>query len=137
MNNSIVSDKSVSFLRLILAVNFNAAVIFMLIVSVLTAMGNPLFFDDYGDLYGPMDNNLRLMLIYLCITELGVYSFCRYSDNYRAMMVMGLFLLLLIISIEFYGVINEVAVDENYRWFFLYLGLSHLAYGALPTANKV
>jgi hypothetical protein len=53
------------------------------------------------------------------------------------MMVMGLFLLLLIISIEFYGVINEVAVDENYRWFFLYLGLSHLAYGALPTVNKV
>lgn len=137
MNTSIVSNKSINFLRLVLAVNFNAAVIFLLIVSVLTAMGNTLFFEDYGDLYGPMDNNLRLMLIYLCVTEIGVYSFCRYSNNNQGIFLMGLFLLLLIVSIEFYGVINEVAVDENYAWFFLYLGLSHLCFGGISPGSKV
>jgi len=136
MNHSIVSEKSVGLLRLLLAINFNAAVIFMLIVSALTAMGSSMFFEDYGDLYGPMDNNLRLMLIYLCVSEVTVYSFCRFSDNYRSMIVMGLFLLLMSLGVEYYGVINEVAVDENYAWFFAYLGLSHLSYGILQPSGK-
>ena len=136
MNQSIVSEKSAGFLRLLLAVNFNAAVIFLLIVSVLSAMGSHMFFEDYGDLYGPMDNNLRLMLIYLSVSELAVYSFCRYSENFSVMVVMGLFLLLCSFGIEVYSEINEVVVDENYFWFFVYLGLSHLCYGLIPNSNK-
>lgn len=136
MNQSIVSEKSAGLLRLLLAVNFNAAVIFLLIVSVLSAMGSHMFFEDYGDLYGPMDNNLRLMLIYLSVSELAIYSFCRYSENFSVMVVMGLFLLLCSFGIEVYSDINEVVVDENYFWFFVYLGLSHLCYGLIPQSIK-
>lgn len=136
MNNSIVSEKSVGILRLLLAINFNAAVIFLLIASILTALGSPMFFEDYGDLYGPMDNNLRLMLIYLCVTEITVYSFCRYSNSYRSMILMGLFLLLMSVGVEYYGVINEVMVDDNYIWFFAYLGLSHLSFGLMTHSLK-
>jgi hypothetical protein len=124
-------------LKLLLAVNFSASLIFLLLVSIISLFGSPLIFEDQNELYGPMAGNLRLMLVYLCLTELAVFSFCRFSDNYRGVLVLGLFLLLLAISIEFYGEINQVPIDENYRWFFMYLGLSHVAYGTLLTVNKV
>ncbi|MDD1621468.1 MAG: hypothetical protein LUQ11_08295 [Methylococcaceae bacterium] len=136
MNNSSVNNKGFNVLKLILAINFNASVIFLLIVGVISAMGSTLFFDDQNELYGPMAGNLRLMLIYLCLTELAVYSFCRFGDNYQGLLILGAFLLILMVSIEFYGTINQVPIDDNYPRFFLYLGLSHIGYGALPSANK-
>lgn len=136
MNNTGVNNKGFNVLKLILAINFNAAVIFLLIVGVISAMGSTLFFDDQSELYGPMASNLRLMLIYLCLTELAVYSFCRFEGNYQGLLILGAFLLILMVSIEFYGAINQVAIDDNYPWFFLYLSLSHIGYGALPSANK-
>lgn len=136
MSNGIVFNKNLHFLKLLLSVNFTASLIFLVLVSVISMLGNPLFFEDQNDLYGPMAGNLRLMLIYLCLTELAVCSFCRFSGNYRGVLVLGLFLLFLALAIEFYGEINQVEVDENYRWFFLYLGLSHVAYGSLNSANK-
>lgn len=128
MNTSVISNKGLNVMKLILAVNFNAAVIFLFIVGVLTAMGNNLFFEDQSDLYGPMSNNLRLMLVYLCIVEAAVYSYCHFERSYQALLALGAFLLLLVVSIEFYGAINEIPIDENYRWFFLYLGLSHIGF---------
>lgn len=136
MNNSGVNNKGFNVLKLILAVNFNAAVIFSLIVGVLSAMGSTLFFEDQSQLYGPMASNLRLMLIYLCLTELAVYSFCRFGDNYQGLLILGAFLLILVVSIEFYGAINQIPIDDNYPWFFLYLGLSHIGYGALPSVSR-
>lgn len=136
MSNGIVINKNLHFLKLLLSINFSAALIFLVLVSLISMLGNPLFFEDQNELYGPMAGNLRLMLIYLCLTELAVCSFCRFSDNFRGVVVLGLFLLLLAVAIEFYGEINQVEVDENYRWFFLYLGLSHIAYGALSPVKK-
>jgi hypothetical protein len=136
MNNRVVTDKSLNILKLLSAVNFNAAVIFLLIVSVISALGSTLFFEDQSELYGPLASNLRLMLVYLCLTELSVYSFCRFRDNYQGILILGMFLLLLMVSIEFYGVINQVPIDDNYRWLFLYLGLSHICHGTLTSVNK-
>lgn len=136
MNTSAISNKGINIVKLILAVNFNAAVIFLFIVGILTAMGSNLFFEDRSELYGPMSNNLRLMLVYLCIVEVAVYSYCHFERNYQALLVLGIFLLLLVVSIEFYGAINEVPVDENYRWFFMYLGLSHMGFSLLNQANN-
>ncbi len=136
MNNSGVNDKGFNVLKLILAVNFNAAVIFLLIVGVISAMGGTLIFEDQSELYGPMAGNLRLMLIYLCLTELAVYSYCRFGETYQGLFVLGIFLLLLAISIEFYGAINQIPIDGNYRWFFLYLGLSHVGFAGLKSTNE-
>lgn len=135
MNNKTLSDKSLAALRLVLAVNFNAAMIFLFLVGTISVVGNSLIFENQSDLYGPMASNLRLLPIYLCLTELSVYSYCRFEANYQGLMVLGIFLLLLVVSIEFYGAINQVPVDENYRWFFLYLGLSHVAFASLKSTE--
>lgn len=136
MNNNIATGKSLNFLKLLLAVNFNAAVIFLLIASLLSALGSTLFFDDQSDLYGPLASNLQLMLVYLSLTELSVYSFCHFNNNFQNLMLLGMFLLLLAVSIEIYSTLNQIPIDENYRWFFLYLGLSHIGYGGLGSSNK-
>lgn len=129
MNIQILRGKPLSALRLICAVNFKASLTFLLLVSVISVLDQPIFFDDYSDLYGPMIGNLRLMLLYLAISDFAVYGYCRFSGNYQAILLLGVFFLTLILAVEFYGVLNQVPIDENYAWFFLYLGLSHLGYG--------
>jgi hypothetical protein len=122
---------SLPWLRIAASVNFIASLIFLLIVTTSSMIGSTFFFEDSSDLYGPMASNLRIMMVYLCVTELAVIGFCRYSRHYQAVTLLGIFLLLLTISMEFYSVINEVTVDENYATVFLYLGLSHLCFGLL------
>lgn len=130
-----IVTKSQQLMKLLLAVNFSASLIFLLLVSIVTILGGPLIFEEQSDLYGPMASNLRLMLVYLCLTELSVFSFCRFSKDYQGVLLLGLFLVLMAISVEFYGEINEVPVDEYYRWFFLYLGVSHVAYSMVAPAK--
>lgn len=120
-----------AFIKLLLTVNFSASVIFLFLVSAVSLFGQPVLFEDGSDLYGPMASNLRLMLLYLCLTELAVCSFCRFSDQYQGVLLMGLFLLLLAVSVDFYGEINDVPIDENYARFFIYLGVSHVAYAVI------
>ena len=83
MNSAVIAGKSLSLLKLLLQVNFNASVIFFLIVSVISMTGSDYFFSDNSDLYGPLANNLRFVLFYLCMIEIGVYSFCRFVNNYQ------------------------------------------------------
>ncbi|WP_347989441.1 hypothetical protein [Methylomonas sp. AM2-LC] len=130
-------SKNFDVLKLICSINFNASLIILAVVSVISAMGSTLIFDDQTDLYGPMSGNLRLMLFYLCLTEVAVYSYCRFSGDYKGLLVLGVFLLLLTLSLEFYGSINQVPIDENYQWFFLYMGLSHLSYGRVSKVNII
>lgn len=135
MSKTELVNKSRQFLQLLLAVNFIASLIFLLLISAFTLLGSHLIFEDQTELYGPMASNLRLMLVYLCLTELSVFSFCRFSHAYQGLLLLGIFLVLLAVSIEFYGDINEVPVDEYYRWFFLYLGISHVAYAMVAPAK--
>ncbi|MCX7100426.1 MAG: hypothetical protein NTX38_02755 [Methylobacter sp.] len=128
MNNKTSETKMLPLFKILPAINFNFAVIFLLIVSVTSATGSTAFFDNNADLYGALASNLRLMLI--------VYCFCSYSQNYRLLIPVGMFWLMLMGSIEFYGMVNQIAIDEDYRWFFLYLGISNLAYGAMFIASS-
>ena len=131
MYQNIAIGKSLNLLKLLCSINFNAAILFLFYVSVISLQGDALFFADDSELYGPMMGNFRLMLLYLCITEIAVYGFCRMRGNYQAILLLGLFFLVLMVSIDFYGFINQVPVDDNYRCLFMYLGLSHLLYGSL------
>jgi membrane-associated HD superfamily phosphohydrolase len=136
MNTEYFFKKILPVLKLMPAINFNAAVIFLLIVSLISASGSTLFFDNNSDLYGPLASNLQLMLIYLTLSQFTVYCFCSYSQNYRLLLPVALFWFLLMGSIEFYGKINQILIDEAYRWFFLYMGISNLAYGVYYDFNK-
>ncbi|ANE55692.1 MULTISPECIES: hypothetical protein [Methylomonas] len=129
MQNLSVTSKTLNLLQLILQVNFNAAVITLLISGVATILGNSLFFADNSDLYGPLANNMRLMMFYLCLIQVAVYSFYKLDHRPEALAALGIFLLLLIAALEFYCSINQIDVDDNYRQLLLYSGLSHLLYG--------
>lgn len=129
MQSQSITDKTLNLLQLLLQVNFNAAVIVLLISGVATILGNPLFFADNSDLYGPLANNMRLMMFYLCLIQVAVYSFYKLDNRPEALAALGIFLLLLIGSLEFYCTINQIEVDENYQQLLIYSGLSHLIYG--------
>ena len=136
MHTRSFSNASLNVLQMVLQVNFNASVIFVLLVSFLSLTGSELFFEDTSDLYGPLANNLRFVLLYLCFVQLAVYGFYQMSSNYSAVFALGAFLLVLMVSLEFYGNVNQIDIDENYQRVFLYAGLSHLLYGGLCVFRK-
>lgn len=131
MNTQSISNKSLNLLQILLQINFNASVIFVLLVSILTITGSELFFENSADLYGPLANNLRIVLVYICMMQLAVYGFYQINNNYAGVFVLGVFLLVMIIALKFYAVINQIEVDDNYHQVFLYAGFSHLLYGAM------
>lgn len=131
-----MTTKTLNFVQLILQVNFNAAVILLLISGAATVLGNPMFFEDNSDLYGPLANNMRLMMFYLCLIQIAVYSFYTLGNSPTALAILGIFLLLLIGALEFYSVVNQIEVDENYRELFIYSGLSHLLYGGCAAMRR-
>ncbi len=136
MNTRSLSSVSLNILQLLLQVNFNASVLFVLIASVFSLAGSELFFSNSEELYGPLANNLRLVLLYLCLVQMAVYGFYQFQNNYAGVMFLGAFLLILIISLEFYCSVNQIDIDPNYPQFFLYAGLSHLTYGGICLLRK-
>lgn len=136
MNTRSLSRTSLNVLQIVLQVNFNASVILILLASILSLTGSEFFFESTSDLYGPLANNLRLVLIYLCLVQIAVYGFYQVSSNYAAIVALGAFLLILILSLEYYSLVNQVEIDENYQQVFLYAGLSHLLYGGICVCRK-
>ncbi len=136
MSTKFFNHKNIHSLSVLLSVNFNIAVIFLLVAAFVSAAGSSLIFENNSQLYGPLAGNLRLMMVYLTLSQFAAYCFCSYSENYRPLLPVGLFWLLLMASIEFYGMINQIPIDEAYGWLFLYLGVSNLAYGGIMVMNK-
>ncbi|MFU8789483.1 MAG: hypothetical protein ACNA7G_10660 [Methylobacter sp.] len=136
MNTPIFKQKTMQWLTLLMGINFNIAVVFLLIASVVSATGSSAIFDNNAELYGPLASNLRLMLVYLTISQFSVYCFCSYSQNYRPLMAVGVFWLTLMGAIDFYGMVNQIVIDVNYDWLFLYLGVSNLLYGGLSAMQR-
>jgi hypothetical protein len=135
MNTRAIST-SLNLLQLLLQVNFNASVIILIIASLISLTGSTLFFENNSDLYGPLANNLRLVMFYLCIMQIAVYGFYQMSCNFAALVGLGIFMLFLMGALEFYSVINQIEIDQNYQPLFVYSGLSHLLYGGLGVLRK-
>ncbi|MBS3963748.1 MAG: hypothetical protein KGZ80_04480 [Methylomonas sp.] len=132
-----IATSSLKLLQWALQVNFNASVIFMLVASAMSIAGSELFFEDSSDLYGPLANNMRFVLFYLCLTQLAVYGFYVISANHGAALGLGVFFLLLTISLEFYATINQIDIDQNYQKLLVYSGLSHTLYGGLCSCRSL
>lgn len=136
MNTRSNSKTSLNLLQLLLQINFNVSVIFVLVVSLMSLAGSDIFFENNSDLYGPLANNLRMVLLYLCFVQLAVYGFYQMSSNYAAVFTLGAFLLILIVSLQFYSIINQIEIDPSYQQIFLYAGLSHVLYGGICVLRK-
>lgn len=118
--------QSINFL---VKTNFYISAIVLVVGCLLSTTENHSIFEFNEDLYGAIGNNIRVIMVYLAINELAILLYCFLTKNARIMFAVGLFLILLIGSLEFYAEINAIEFDQNLRLFFLYTGISHLVYG--------
>jgi len=109
--------------------NFYLSIIALIAGGILSFSDNGSFFEFHTDLYGPLANNLRMMLVYLALTEIFLCISCFFSGNTHYFMLVGLSLTLMSGSLQVYSLINAIEVDPNLSIFFAYTGLSHLAFG--------
>jgi uncharacterized membrane protein len=128
--------KGLQSIKFLLEVNFYISVIVLIAGGILSVSGSYSFFEFNEDLYGALDNNLRMIMVYLAITEGVILVYCFFRKNFQVMIPVGFFLILMIGSMEFYGEINSIEIDDKFPLFFLYTGLSHLLFGVMAGIEK-
>ena len=128
--------KRLEIIKFLFEINFYISVIVLIGGGILSASGSYSFFEFHEDLYGALDNNLRMIMVYLAITESVILGYCFFRKNFQVMIPVGFFLILMIGSMEFYGEINSIEIDENFPLFFLYTGISHILFGVMAGIEK-
>lgn len=128
--------KGLQSIKFLLEVNFYISVIVLIAGGILSVSGSYSFFEFNEDLYGALDNNLRLIMVYLAITETVILGYCFFRKNFQVMIPVGFFLILMIGSMEFYRQINGIEIDEHFPLFFLYTGLSHILFGVIAGIER-
>jgi hypothetical protein len=117
------------FTRWVIEINFYISALLLIAGGVLCIFGNSSLFTFNEDLYGALDNNIRINLFFLAVSEAFLVVFCLYRKNFRMMMAVGFFLLTIIPSLSFYQQVNGMEIDPTFNSFFLYVGLSHILFG--------
>jgi hypothetical protein len=128
---TMASNKYLSSVKFLVDANFYISVLVLLYGGFSSIMQDYSIFEFNEDLYGAIHTNLRIALLYLAATELVLCIYCTIARQPRMMLFVGYFLMMLMGSMSFYGKVNSVPIDENIILFFLYTGLSHIAYGLL------
>lgn len=126
---SFMNSKAGQAIRFIVDANFYISVFFLLYCGFTAVTENFNVFKFDEELYGAIHNNLRIALLYLAMTELVVGLYCLVTKQPKLMLYAGYFLIMMLGSLAFYGKLNAVPIDPNLPLFFLYTGLSHIAFG--------
>jgi len=128
--------KSFQSIKFLVQGNFYISVIVLIAGGILSVSGSYSIFEFNEELYGALDNNLRMIMVYLAMTEVVILVYSYIRKNFQVMIPVGFFLILMIGSMEFYGEINTIEIDENFPVFFLYTGLSHILFGVMVSIEK-
>jgi hypothetical protein len=128
--------KGLQSIKFLLEVNFYISVFVLIAGGMLSVSGGYSIFEFNEELYGALDNNLRMIMVYLAMTECVILGYCFFRKNFQVMIPVGFFLILMIGSMEFYGEINSIEIDENFPLFFLYTGLSHILFGVMAGIER-
>ena len=131
-----MSFHGIKSIKLLLEVNFYISVIVLIAGGMLSVSGSYSIFEFNEDLYGAVDNNLRMIMVYLAVTEIVILIYCFLRKNFQVMIPVGFFLILMIGSMEFYGEINTIEIDENFPLFFFYTGISHILFGIMAGIER-
>jgi len=131
-----MSFNGIKSIKLLLEVNFYISVIVLIAGGMLSVSGSYSIFEFNEDLYGALDNNLRMIMVYLAVTEIVILIYCFLRKNFQVMIPVGFFLILMIGSMEFYGEINTIEIGENFPLFFFYTGLSHILFGIMAGIER-
>ncbi len=123
--------------KFIIEGNFYISVIVLVIGCLLSISPDYVVFEFNTDLYGELAQNLKIMLVFLAISELLICGYCWISNNRKMFVFVGFFLVSMIGTLPFYGEVNNVEIDPNFTWFFLYVGISHLIFGLYDYVTKI
>jgi hypothetical protein len=129
-------SKSLTILKGLVKVNFYLSVVVLMAGGILSISENASIFEFNVDLYGPLANNLRMILVYLTLTEVFLCIGCFLLNKPQFFILIGLSLVLMVGSLEVYGMINDIEIAPNLSIFFAYTGLSHIAFGLLAYMLK-
>ena len=131
-----MASKGLQSIKILIEVNFYISAVVLIAGGFLSVQGSYSIFEFNEELYGALDNNLRMIMAYLAMTETVILVYCFFRKNFQVMVPVGFFLILMIGSMEFYGQINAVEIDKNFPLFFLYTGLSHILFGVMVGIEK-
>lgn len=131
------NSKAMQVTKFFADANFYISVIVLVYGGLTAITENYSIFEFNEDLYGIMHNNLRIALLYLAMTEVVICLYCFFTNQPKMMLFVGYFLIMMLASLAFYGKVNSVPIDNNISLFFLYTGISHIAFGMLSGLEKV
>jgi len=120
-------------ITMLIDLNFFISVAIFITGCAFSASPSYSFFEFNEELFGALINNLRIMMLYLAATECVILTYCYFTKKYQFTVLIGFFLILMIGSLQFYGEVNTVEIDPNLPLFLLYVGLSHIVFGAKTT----
>ncbi|MGJ0485373.1 MAG: hypothetical protein ACR65R_12735 [Methylomicrobium sp.] len=129
-------SKTLIILQGIVEVNFYLSIVVLISCCVLSLSESASVFEFNVDLYGPLANNLRMILAYLALTEVFLCVGCFLLNKPQFFLLIGLSLVMMIGSLEVYSMINDIEIDPNLSIFLAYTGLSHIAFGLLTSTLK-
>lgn len=83
--------KSIQGIKYLLEVNFYISVTVLIAGGTLSASGSYSIFEFNEELYGALANNLRMIMVYLVMTESVILGYCFFTKNFRVMIQVGFF----------------------------------------------
>ena len=116
-------------MNLLVSINFHFSV-WLTIIGGIWLFNDPNWFlDDPENLYGPIKNNLLIVMIYLVISQLACW-FLRYTRKTGRLeaLLIGLIVLLVAAGMKFYAHINALPLHDWLPFALAYIGVSHILY---------
>jgi len=111
-----------------ISLNFHLAVWLSILGGIAILSNLNLIIPDAEGVYGPLRNNLFIVVGYLLISQLMLWYF-RYRRGSRIeALLMGLIFLLTAGGTEFYAMLNDLPISQIFALALVYLGLSHILY---------
>lgn len=116
-------------MNLLVSINFQFSVWLTIIGGILLFNNPEWFLDDPENLYGPIKNNLLIVLVYLVVSQLAFWflRYTRKTERYEALLMGGI-LALVAGGMKFYASVNMLPLADWLPIALVYISLSHLLY---------
>jgi hypothetical protein len=112
----------------LLGFNFHLAVWLSIIGGILVFNVPALVLPDPDGLYGPLRNNLLIVVGYLMIGQIGLWYFRYLRGSRIEALIMGFSFLLTAAGLKVYGAVNGLPINDLFTLALIYFGFSHVAY---------
>lgn len=115
-----------------ISLNFRFSVWVSILGGILALSNFSLVVPDGAAFYGPMRNNLFLVVAYLVISQIVLWYFRYRRSSRNEVLLMGLIFLLTAGGVAFYALLNELPVSLLFILALAYLGFSHILFYFAP-----